>query len=192
MFMYEWNLPEAEKEFKRAIELNPSYGEAHHEYSHYLMQMGRTEEALTESNRFLELDPLSPAPNLHLGWSYLFAGKYDQAIGQLQKTLKIDPHYVEAHSWLGQTYEQKKMYQHALAEFQKALDLSGRDAKNRALLGHVDAMSGKRNRAQAIIAELQARGSPVSPDDPEIAIIYTGLANRTKGCDCQHRTLERQ
>jgi TolB-like protein/DNA-binding winged helix-turn-helix (wHTH) protein/Flp pilus assembly protein TadD len=192
MFLYDWNLPEAEKEFKRAIELNPSYGEAHHEYSHYLMQMGRTEEALTESNRFLELDPLSPAPNLHLGWSYLFAGKYDQAIGQLQKTLKIDPHYVEAHSWLGQTYEQKKMYQDALAEFQKALDLSGGDAKYRALLGHVDAMSGKRNRAQAIIAELQARGSPVSPYDTEIAIIYTGLGNRNKAFDWLGKTFDRR
>jgi TolB-like protein/DNA-binding winged helix-turn-helix (wHTH) protein/Flp pilus assembly protein TadD len=191
-FLHDWNLPEAEREFKRAIELNPGYGEAHHEYSHYLMQMGRTQESLTESNRFLELDPLSPAANLHLGWSYLFAGKYDQAIEQLQKTLKIDPNYVEAHSWLGQTFEQKKMYRDALAEFQKALALSGGDTDYQALLGHAYAMSGQRDQARVMIAGLQARASPVSPADIEIAIIYTGLGNHDKAFDWLGKAFERR
>jgi len=177
-FIDDWDLPGADKEFKRAIELDPSYGEAHHEYSHYLMQMGRTEESLTESNRFLELDPLSPAPNLHLGWYYVSVKKYDQAIEQLQKTLKMDPNYAEAHSWLGQTYEQKKMYAQAAAEFQKAVALSRGDSYYRALLGHAYAISGKREQAQAIIAALKSESSPASPTDVETAIVYTGLGDR--------------
>jgi tetratricopeptide (TPR) repeat protein len=177
-FIDDWDLPGADKEFKRAIELDPSYGEAHHEYSHYLMQMGRTEESLTESNRFLELDPLSPAPNLHLGWYYLSVKKYDQAIEQLRKTLKMDPNYAEAHSWLGQTYEQKKMYEQAVAEFQKAVALSRGDSYYRALLGHAYAISGKREQAQAIIATLKSESSPASPTDVEVAIVYTGLGDR--------------
>src|SRR5260370_7639040 len=62
-FIDDWDLPGAEKEFKRAIELNPSSGEAHHEYPHYLMQMGRTEKPFNKSHLFLDLDPPSPAPN---------------------------------------------------------------------------------------------------------------------------------
>jgi TolB-like protein/DNA-binding winged helix-turn-helix (wHTH) protein/Flp pilus assembly protein TadD len=174
----DWDLPGAEQEFKRAIELDPSSGEAHHEYSHYLMQMDRPEESHTESNRFLELDPLSPAPNLHLGWYYLFTKQYDAAIEQLQKTLKMDPNYVEAHSWLGQAYEQKQMYGEAVAELQKAVALSGRDPYYLALLGHAYALSGKKDQAQAIIAELKSKSSPASPTDIGLAIIYTGLGDR--------------
>jgi len=177
-FLDDWDLPGAEQEFKRAIELDPSSGEAHHEYSHYLMQMDRPEESHIESNRFLELDPLSPAPNLHLGWYYLFAKQYDAAIEQFQKTLKMDPNYPEAHSWLGQTYEQKKMYEQAIAEFQKAVALSRGDSYYRALLGHAYAISGKTEQAQAIIAALKSESSSASPTDVEIAIVYTGLGDR--------------
>ena len=191
-FLDDWDLPGAEKEFKRAIELNPSYGEAHHEYSHYLMQMGRTQESLAEASRFLELDPLSPAPNLHLGWCYLFMEQYDRAIEQLQKTLKMDPNYVEAHSWLGQTYEQKKMYAQAVAELQKAVALSGGDSYYRSLLGHAFAISGKRDQAQTIIAALKAESSPASPTDVETAIVYTGLGNRDQAFKWWARAYQRR
>ena len=191
-FLDDWDLPGAENEFKRAIELGPSSGEAHHEYSHYLMQMGRTEESLTESHRFLELDPLSPAPNLHLGWCYLFAKRYDPAIEQLQKTLKMDPNYVEAHSWLGQTYEQEKMYEQAVAELQKAVALSRGDSYYRALLGHAYAISGKRDQAQAIIAALKSESSPASPTDMEIAIVYTGLGNHDQAFEWWEKAYQRR
>lgn len=175
-FYDEWEWIDADTEFKRAIQLNPNYAETHHMYSHYLMEMGRTQESFVESRRNLEIDPLSPAPNLHLGWHFLFARKYDQAIEQLRKTLQMDPSYVEAHLTLGEAYEQKEMYQEAVAEFQKAVALSGRGSSYVAALGHAYAVSGKRGEAREIIAGLQSKRPPVSSF--EIATVYAGLGDK--------------
>src|SRR5207253_11487792 len=70
-FFYDWDWPAAEREFKRAIELNPNDADAHHHYSHYLMGQGRIEESLTQSKRALELSPFDMLLNVHLAWHYL-------------------------------------------------------------------------------------------------------------------------
>src|SRR6202022_3432258 len=87
LFYDDWDFTGTERELKRAIELSPSYAEAHHMYSHFLLAMGRIDESFVESETFLELDPLSPDPNLHLGYHYLFSRQYDKAIAQYKKTL---------------------------------------------------------------------------------------------------------
>ena len=84
-FFYDWDWPAAEREFKRAIELNPNNADAHHWYSHYLMGQGRIEESLTQSKRALELSPFDMLLNVHLGWHYLYARQYDQALDQIRK-----------------------------------------------------------------------------------------------------------
>ncbi|MFQ5927272.1 MAG: adenylate/guanylate cyclase domain-containing protein, partial [Terriglobia bacterium] len=94
---YEWDWSSAEREFRRAIELNPSYATAHHQYSHLLTAMNRTEEMLAESQRALELDPLDLIINVHLGARYYYARQYDQAIEQLQKVVEMDPNFPQAH-----------------------------------------------------------------------------------------------
>src|SRR5260370_23206549 len=104
---YDWDWSGAEREFRRAIELNPNYDNAHHWYSHYLMAMGRSEESFAESKRALELDQLGLIMNVHLGWYYLYTGKYDLAIGQFQKPLEMDPDYGLTHGNLGEAYDQK-------------------------------------------------------------------------------------
>jgi len=95
--LYDWDWSGSEESFKRAIELDRNYPNAHHWYSHYLMAMGRIEESLAESRRALELDPLVLILNVHLGWHYLYARQYDQAIEQLRKTLEMDPYFRQAH-----------------------------------------------------------------------------------------------
>jgi TolB-like protein/DNA-binding winged helix-turn-helix (wHTH) protein/Tfp pilus assembly protein PilF len=125
-FSVDWDRVGAEKEFRRAIELNPNYAEAHHMYSHFLLALGRSQESLAESRRFLELDPVSPAANLHLGSHYLIARQYDQAITQELKTLQMDPNYAEAHRQLGDAYWHKAMYGEAVNEYEKELGLLGR------------------------------------------------------------------
>ena len=89
--LYEWDLAACEKEFRRAIELDPNYTAAHHWYSHCLLPLGRTEESLAESKRALELEPLQLVVGIHLGWHYLYARQYDQAIEQFRKTLETGP-----------------------------------------------------------------------------------------------------
>jgi tetratricopeptide (TPR) repeat protein len=152
---YDWDWSGAEREFKRAIELNPNYDNAHHWYSHYLMAMGRTEESLAESKRALEIDQLGLIMNVHLGWHYLYAHKYDLAIEQFQKTLEMDPNYGLTHWYLGEAYEQKAMYVEAAAELLKAKDLLTENVAVDAEMGRTYALAGKRDDAQKVIDEFK-------------------------------------
>lgn len=107
---YERNWDAAEKEFRKAIELNPSYAIAHDWYGVYLTARGRWSDALNELERARELDPLSLAISTDIGFSLYYSGKYDAAIQSLRETLKQDQSFPLAHLWLGRAYEEKGMY----------------------------------------------------------------------------------
>ena len=87
---YDWDWQGAEREFKRAIELNPNYAIVHHWYAHLLMQQGRAQEGLAEARRAQELDPLSLSVNNGLARQYYLSHLYDQSIAQCKKGLEID------------------------------------------------------------------------------------------------------
>src|SRR5207245_6973959 len=87
---YDWDWQGAEREFKRAIELNPNYAIVHHWYAHLLMQQGRAQESLAEARRAQELDPLSLSVNNGLARQYYLSHLYDQSIAQCKKGLEID------------------------------------------------------------------------------------------------------
>jgi TolB-like protein/DNA-binding winged helix-turn-helix (wHTH) protein/Tfp pilus assembly protein PilF len=124
-FLGDWDWGGAEKEFRRAIDLNPGDTLAHHMYSHFVLYIGRNEESLKESELYLRLDPLSVAANNHLGYYYLATGQYDLAIEQEQKTLRIDSSYHDAILFLGEAYRHKGMPQEALAQYEKLRTLEG-------------------------------------------------------------------
>lgn len=128
---FDWDFPAAEREFKRAIELNPKYSIVHHWYAHYLMQLGRTSEALDEAKLAKELDPLYLFINNGLARQYYLARQYDLAIAQCRKGLEIDPAYVPARIQLGLALEQKGMLQEAIFEFEQAR----KQAENYAMTG---------------------------------------------------------
>jgi DNA-binding winged helix-turn-helix (wHTH) protein/TolB-like protein len=125
-FLWDWDWPAAEKQFKRALELTPGDPEVHHMYAHYLSAMGRFPEALAESQRLLELDPLSPASRNHLGWHYLYAHEFDQAIEQYKLVLAVDPNFAEAHRQLAEAYAEKGRFDEAAAEMNRRFELIGR------------------------------------------------------------------
>jgi len=125
-FLWDWDWPAAEKQFKRALELTPGDPEVHHMYAHYLTAMGKFEEGLAESRRLLELDPLSPASRNHLGWHYLYAHEFDQAIEQYKLVLAVDPNFAEAHRQLAEAYAEKGRFDDAVAETLKRWELIGR------------------------------------------------------------------
>ena len=125
IFFYERNWAEAEREFKRALELNPNYPVAHRWYARYLTAMGRHDEAIAEIKRAVELDPLSLNENSIAGWILREARRYDQAIEQYRKTIEMDPNFRPAHVEIGWAYLHKGMRQEAIAEFQKAIELAG-------------------------------------------------------------------
>jgi TolB-like protein/DNA-binding winged helix-turn-helix (wHTH) protein/tetratricopeptide (TPR) repeat protein len=175
---YDWNWPEAEKEFKRAQVLNPNDDGAHHLYGYYLNAMGRLDQAKAEMNRAQELDPLAPMTNSDVGVDFYYARQYDEAIAQNEKTINLEPHFFVAYLWLGQAYEQKKMYAKAIETFQKGIDLAERHPQLVASLGRVCALAGERDKAQKYLAELRAmsKGRYVSPY--LFAVVYEGLGDK--------------
>jgi serine/threonine-protein kinase len=174
--LQEWDWKTAEREFKRAIALNPNYVPARHWYSHYLIYLGRIDESLVESQRALELDPLDVGINHHLGFHYFYARQYDQAVAQLQKTLDMNRNHTDTHGILGGVYEQQGRYQEAIAEMQKIKELGGEDA--RWMMGHMYASSGRSGEAEKLLAQLQeeAKHRHVSPFG--IAMIHEGLGQK--------------
>jgi len=122
---FDWDWTGAEREFKRAIELNPNSATAHHWYGDYLSNMGRFEEGMHETKKALESDPLSLIINTSLGWQLYLAGQNEQAVEQLRKVLDIDPKFSPARRILEEVYARMGKQKEAVAERERALSLSG-------------------------------------------------------------------
>jgi TolB-like protein/Tfp pilus assembly protein PilF len=172
----EWDWKGAEREFRRAIALNPNYVNAHHWYSHCLMSLGRFDESLAESQRALALDPLDAAMNFHLGVHYFNARQYDQARAQLQKTLEMDRTYGEPLVVLGVIDEQQGLYEDAVKSLNESINLGGSDQRD--CLGHVYARWGRRAEAQKVLDELQAESQHKYVSAYGVAKIHEGLGEK--------------
>src|SRR6202171_1190436 len=122
---FEWDWAGAEREFKRAIELNPNSPTAHHWYGDYLSNMGRLNEGMRETKKAQELDHLSPIINTTLGWQFYLPRQNDQAVDQSHKVLEIDPKFSPARRILEEVYAHMGKHKEAVAEREKALSLSG-------------------------------------------------------------------
>jgi eukaryotic-like serine/threonine-protein kinase len=167
----------AEKELRRAVELNPGYTSAHHWYALCLLAEGRADDAVAEIKRALELDPLSLIINTNVGSILTLARRYDQAIEQQKKTLALNPSFPSAYWPLGVAYEQKGMFNEAIAEFQKAIALE-RSPTYVAGLGHAYAAAGRRGEAEKVLAELIKLSKQSYVPSYELAVVYTGLGSK--------------
>jgi TolB-like protein/Flp pilus assembly protein TadD len=175
---YEWNWPEAERRYKRAIELNPNFGQAHSGYGTYLEALGRFDEALKERQLAQKFDPLSPFAAADVGYPLYYGRNYDAAIEWYRKGLELDPKFYWPHLWIGQAYVQKGLLKEAIDEISQAIQLSGGDTRAKATLGHAYGVSGRREEALKVIEELQdlSRKRYVSPY--YIALVYVGLGDK--------------
>jgi adenylate cyclase len=117
----DWDWDGAEREFKRAIDLNPGDTLAHHLYSHLLLTMGRNQESLKESELYVRLDPVSPAAYDHLGFHYAADGRFELAIAAYRKLPLLDPTWESSHQWLGDAYRLQGMSEEALVEYERAM-----------------------------------------------------------------------
>ncbi len=177
--MYERDWSNAEREFKRAIELDPNYAHAHNWYSHFLMAMGRIEESYAESEIALKLDPLDDSVNQYLGWHHLHARQFDRAIAQLEKTLANNPDFFLARVTLGMAYEQKGEVARAIEEFKKAYQQE-KNAIVLGFLGHAYARAGDIGEAQKILEELEELSKRMYVPPFSIGLIYTALGQNTQ------------
>jgi len=175
---YEWNWTEEEKDFKRAIELDPNYSVAHHYYGDgYLPLVGKTDEAIAELRKAHELDPLSPIIATDLAKRLCDAHRYDEALALFQKTLEVDPDFVQAHHYLAQAYEQMGRYPEAIAEVEKIKsweDLTFAVGQ----LGHIYALQGRRPAALEIADKLRQRSAQRYADPFYLIKIYAVLGEK--------------
>ena len=178
--IYDWDWTSAEKEYTRAIELNPRYAIAHQWYGGWLQAMGRGNEAIAERKWALELDPLSPIVNFELGLAFYYARDYDQAIEQFNKTLELDQNFLPAQQFLPAAYEQKRTYGEAIAGFKKAIPLMGGSewALTRGGLGHVYAVLGKKSETLAPVDELKQLSAREYVPASSVALVYAGLGDK--------------
>jgi TolB-like protein/Tfp pilus assembly protein PilF/tRNA A-37 threonylcarbamoyl transferase component Bud32 len=180
LFAYDWDWSGAEKEFKRAIELNPRYSPAHQWYGGYLSATGRFREADAEKKRAQELEPLSLVINFEVGLAFYLSRNYEQAIDQFQKTLELDANFPPPHTYLPAAYEQKGMFEEAIAGFQRALTVTKGADKILAMasLGHVYAVSGRKTEVRKILAELQRLSEHSYVPAHDMALVYAGLGQK--------------
>ena len=174
---YDWNWPEAEKQFKRAIELNSRYPTAHHWYAHYLMTAGQTEASLVESRRALELDPLDLIISGHQPWHYYYARDFDRVIEICHDNLASHPEAFWVHFELGRAYEQKRMFKEAISELTTAVSLQKDMTFAIAALGHAFAVSGQTEKAQQLLGNLKKLSNQRYVSSADIAMIYVGLGD---------------
>ena len=174
--IHEWDWATAEREYKRALELNPGYAAGHNWYAGYLMYVGRFDEGIAEAKRARDLDPLSLPVNNALAGRLLVAGRVDEALEQLKKTLEMDPRFAPAHQTLGWAYLNMGKHEEAIQEFQQALQLSGTDDTNPIVdLGFAYAAAGKREQARKILAKLKKLHEQGVVPSGSIAILYGAL-----------------
>lgn len=182
-FYYEWDWPKAEREFRRAIELNPNYPMGHAWYAVSLAATGRHDEALEQIRRSHELDPISLIINTEVGRVYYLTRKYDEAATEYRRVIELDPNFARAHTRLGMTYVAQGKFAEAIAQFEIAQRLSGTDPYLAGLLGHAYARLGKRSTALGILAELKNRSNREYVPAFSMAIIYVGLGEQSSGLD---------
>src|SRR5882724_7882745 len=189
---YDWDWPGAEKEFKRALELNPSYATFHQWYAEFLAEMGRFNEAVDEITRARELDPLSLIVNTVVGEIFYESRQNDQAIQQLRRTLELDPNFAEAHRLLGETYLQLSKHDEAIAELQTALALSGGSVQNEAFLGQAYGLAGRKSEARAVLNRLKARSAQAYVSPADLSLVYAGLGENNQALRLLEKACKRR
>jgi TolB-like protein/Tfp pilus assembly protein PilF len=128
-FRYEWNWEEAEQDFRRALEINPSFGMAHHDYAWFLVAMQRFDEGIEHMKLAQRFDPLSPLANSDVGWVYLMARRYDEAIEQINRTLELEPAFGSALACLERAYTLSGRPREALETLLKETGETGTSAR---------------------------------------------------------------
>ena len=190
-FQYEWDWKGAEKEFRRAIDLNPNSAPSHSRYAMYLATMSRMSEAMSEIDLAEELDPLSPIIATAKGRLFHFQQRYDEGIEQHRKALAMDPDFVEAHFNLGMIYEQKSLFKEAISEFSRVIRIAGDAPFWSAGLAHAYAVAGMKHKANKILRELQRKNSGRSQVSPfDIAWVFLGLGETDAALSWMETALE--
>ena len=171
---YEWDWPGAEREFKRALELNPNYAEAHDFYSLLLAETGRANEAIAAGSYALELDPLSLEIHWHAGWSFFVLGDHDRVLEQGRRLTKLEPRFFYGHWLVGLESWFKGDYEQAMAALETAVSLGG-GTFGLMLLGCLYGVAGERDKAEQVLDQFQELNKKQHVLRGDFGLVYAGM-----------------
>jgi tetratricopeptide (TPR) repeat protein len=180
---YDWDFSGAEKEYKRALQLNPNYATARHWYALLLSDLGRHEEALSEIYFAQRLDPLSSRINANVGLILYNARRYEQALEELKKAVQVDGRHSATYEYMGMVYSQTGRYAEAVESVERAKELGSNPADTDIDLACVYARSRNTSESRKILARVKEhrKSSFVSP--AYIAAIHGVLGERDEAFD---------
>ena len=174
-FFFDWDWEGAERSYREAIALNPSYATAHQWYAELLVSQGRFEEALAEGKRAEALDPLAFILGTTVGDVYFFSRRYDEAIEQLRRLIAMEPTFAPARNDLARALAQNGRPEEAIEEYLAAAELSEGDPRSHAGLGHAYALAGREDDARAVLELLIQRSRSHTVSAHAIAVIHMAL-----------------
>jgi tetratricopeptide (TPR) repeat protein len=174
-FMHDWDWDGAQKQFLRALELNPKYAAAHQRYADLLSATGKQDEAMEQMRFAQQLEPLAPVLDMQMAWTCYVARDFKQAEAQSWKALAMEPRFAAAQHTLGLAYEQMSMYEEALVELENARVCSDNHASTVAALGHAFALAGRRGEAVEMLGQLERMAQRRYVSGYWRSILYCGL-----------------
>jgi serine/threonine protein kinase/Tfp pilus assembly protein PilF len=190
LWLHDWQWPEARAEFRRSLELSPTYPTANHYYAECLMTMGRHEEAIARVKNSQELDPLSLIINVAIGWTFYMGRQYDKAIEQLLRTVDLDPNYPMTYWILGLLYRTTGRYELAITAGEKSVTTSGGSPLMRAALAHTYAKSGRAKEALQVLDDLVELSKHKYVAPHFLAGIHIGLGEHDRAIESLEKSWE--
>jgi tetratricopeptide (TPR) repeat protein len=180
LYAQDWDWVNAEREYKRASELDPQYALTHHWYSIYLTSMKRFPEAVAETTIALELDPLSQSINYNAGMTYMLANDDERALRQLQKAIELDPTNPVPYGYLGLLYEREHKYDQAAEQFRKAEGFETEKSTYQFDIAGAFARKGKMSEARNLAEKLAAYSKTHYTNPYWFAAMYSGFGDANK------------
>jgi serine/threonine protein kinase/Tfp pilus assembly protein PilF len=185
---YDWDWAEAEKAYKRAIELNPNYATVHYYYGLYLGSRGI--EAIAETKKSVELDPLNLVHNAVLGFIFYMGGQIDEAIDQLHKTLEMDPNFAITRFFLGLSYIEKEKWEEAIASLKIFASLWQGIPFPIGFLGFAYGISGQKDEALSMLDQLSKLSQQRYVSSLHKALIYAGLGEKDQAFEYLYKAYD--
>jgi len=173
--LFAWDSEASEREYLRAIELDPSYPTTRHLYGNLLRALGRMDESLTQKRKALALDPLDPPMNEGLGYTLLIAGHADEALQHIRNAIELDSMYWRGHASLGNVYQRSGRIDEAVRAHERAVELSGPDSNARVGLARVLALAGRKDESRSMLEQLQSEAAGSGIHAPRIATVFLAL-----------------
>jgi serine/threonine protein kinase/TolB-like protein/Flp pilus assembly protein TadD len=183
----DWDWPGAEREFRRALELNPNAAWTYMYYADFLMRLKRFDESLAVARRGHELDPLSAPGNDVLSKALFYLGRCSQAVEQMRKTLELNPNYTAGHEVIARCFARQGQYEQAIAEMRQMVAVNGHD-RSLAVMGSLYGVAGRRDEALQELAELKRRARQRRVSQVYLARLYACLGDKARALDLLYQS----